>query len=310
MKVTNIDQAILFTIHYFDTYQYPPTFFEVWRYLYSWQATIDHVILRLDELIRIGEIEEKNGFYFLPGNSHYLTTRQERYDISEKLWLKAVKAARILSYLPFIKSVIVNNSLARFNCDKNSDIDFLIITEKNKIWTVKSLSSFLLLMFGKKRHGKKVAGRVCLSMYLSESSMNIDYLMPEGKEFFLPFWIAENAPILDYNKTFQKYKKENEWVKKYLPNSSHFITDYFINFKKPFLAKITRTIFEIVLKPVIFENVFRYIQTKMIVKKQKKLGDPHSVVFNDQLLKFHVNNWKRLSTKDWDKVTCNLLNHN
>ncbi|HRY60108.1 MAG TPA: hypothetical protein P5096_01885 [Patescibacteria group bacterium] len=310
MKVTNIDQAILFTVHYFDTYQHPPTFFEVWRYLFCYQATIDHVILRLDELIRRGEIEEKNGFYFLPGKSHYLDIRQKRYDISEKLWNRAIRAARILSYLPFIKSVIVNNSLARFNCDKDSDIDFLIITQKDKIWTVKLLSSTLLWIFRLKRQGRKVAKRVCLSMYLSESEMNIDYLAPKDREFFLPFWIAENAPILDYDKTFQKYKKENEWIKKYLPNSSHFITDYFINFRQPLLAKSVRNALSLLFQPKIFENFFRYLQTKMIAKKQEKLGNPFSVIFNDHLLKFHVNNWKRLQTKDWNKVIHDLSNYN
>lgn len=307
MKANNIDKNILFTIHYFDTYQFPPTFFEVWRYLYDSNATIDHVILRLDELIRLGEIESKNGFYFLPGRSHYLEIRQKQYDISEKLWGKAVLATKILSIIPFIKSIIVNNSLARFGADKTSDIDFLIITEKNKIWTVKIFASGLLWILGLKRQGKHIAGQVCLSMFLSNDKMNLEYLAPKEREFFLAYWIAENAPLLDRDKTFQEYKDENKWIKKYLPNSSHVITDYFINLKKPVFSDSLRKIFGFILKPARFEDLFRYIQLVMIKSKQKKLGNPTSVIFNDNLIKFHITNWKRLQTKNWEKIMKDIL---
>ena len=87
-----------------------------------------------------------------------------------------IKAAKILSYLPFIKSIAVVNSLAFFNCDKKSDIDFLIITERNKIWTARALSSVLMHILGLRRYGKKVAKRICLSFYISEEKLDLSYI--------------------------------------------------------------------------------------------------------------------------------------
>ena len=160
MKITSLEQSILFTISYFDVFEYPLTSFEVWRYLFAYKADLVRVILTLDELIRQGKIEMKNGFYFLPERSNLLEKRQDKYDISEKFWRRAITATRILSYLPFIKMISIVNSLAFFNCDKDSDIDFFIITERNKIWTARALSSVLLHILGLRRHGKKVAKRI------------------------------------------------------------------------------------------------------------------------------------------------------
>lgn len=287
MKIKNLEESILFTICYFDVFDYPVTSFEVWRYLFAYKAPLDQVILKLDELIRQGRIEMKNGFYFLPERSNLVRSRQIKYDISEKFWNRAILAAKILSYIPFIKMISIVNSLAFFNCDKESDIDFLIITEKNKIWTARALSSILLHILGLRRHGKKVAKRICLSFYISEEKMNLDYIAQDKLGFFVAFWIAQMASIISFQQTFEKFRAANTWVYYFLPNSGHNITDYYINFKRPFLSKIIKKWTEILLKNDFFENTARKIQLKQIERSQKKWGNPASVITNDQILKFH-----------------------
>jgi hypothetical protein len=287
MKIKSLEDSILFTICYFDVFNYPLTSFEVWRFLFGFKAELEHVILALDELIRHGKIEMKNGFYFLPERSDLVEKRQDKYDVSEKFWDRAVLATKILSYLPFIKMISVVNSLSFFNCEKDSDIDLFIITEKNKIWTARALSSVLLQILGLRRHGKRVAKRICLSFYISEEKMNLKYIADKNLGFFVAYWIGQGTPILNIGKTYQKFRAENAWIYNYIPNIGGNITNYYINFKRPFLAKPIKKVLSLILKLDFFENMARKIQLIQISRSQKRWGNPDSVLINDHILKFH-----------------------
>jgi len=297
MKLQTLEQSILFTISYFDVFEYPLTHWEVWRYLFCYKAELDEVIEKLDELIRLGRIEMKNGFYFLPGKSNLVEKRAEKYEISEKFWRKAIFAIKILSYLPFIKTISVVNLSSFFNCEKGSDIDLFIITEKNKIWTARFLSTFLMHILGLRRYKRKIAKRICLSYYISEEKMNLEYTNPEKYKIFLAFWIAQHAPVLNYNKTFEKFYKENRWIADYLPNSSYIATDYYINFIFPLFANQIRSFLYYILKPHFIEKILKLIQYYKIQRTHKKIGSPSSVMYTDYILKFHTFEWKRLKEK-------------
>lgn len=301
MRIKNLEESILFTLSYFDVFEYPLTSFEVWRYLFAWRAELEEVILKLDELIRKGQIETKNGFYFLSERSDLVSKRQSRYDISEKFWDRAVLATKILSYLPFIKMIAVVNSLAYFNCDKKSDIDFLIIAEKGKIWTARALSSTLLHLLGLRRHGRKVAKRVCLSFYVSESKMNLDYIARDKLGFFVAYWIGQCTPTLNIGRTYESFRGQNNWIYRYLPNIGGNITNYYINFKRPLLASGTKKLLSLILKNDFFEKTARTIQMVVINKSQKKWGNPKSVITNDYILKFHPEDLREGYKKELEK---------
>lgn len=297
-----LEKSILITINYFDVIGYAPTNFEVWKYIVKCKVGLNDVITSLDELIRKGELEMKNGFYFLPGKSHLVDLRQVKHDVSEKFWDRAILAAKILNWLPFIKMIAVANSLAFFNCDKKSDIDFFIITEKRKIWTTRAFSALLLHVLGLRRHGKKIAKRICLSFYISEEKMNLQYTVKPENELFMAFWIAGQAPIINHKKTFEKYKEENAWVKEYLPNANNKITNYYLNFEDWVITRTMRKISNKLFLPRWVESVARFVQIRKIGRTQIRLGNPQNIMFNDYILKFHQYEWKRESGKDWSKL--------
>jgi len=301
-----LKKAILITINYFDILDYAPSHFEIWKFLYKRKENYENVILALDELIESKKIESKNGFYFLPGKESLVLLRQKKYDISEKFWLKAIFAAKILNHLPFIKSIAISNTLALFNCDKNSDIDFFIITQKNKIWITRALSSILLHLLGLRRHRNKIAKRICLSFYISENKMDLQYTAKPENEFFMAFWIVGQSPIINRDKTFEKYKEANPWIKNYLPNSSSTISNYFVDFRDSFCAKIFRKILGFLFQWSWIEKIARLVQNKKIKKTQNKIGNPLNIIYNDDILKFHVNDWKRENSRDWQKLVKEL----
>ncbi|MFA7308917.1 MAG: hypothetical protein WC045_02480 [Patescibacteria group bacterium] len=296
-----IHQSILFTIRYYDAFSHPLTNFEIWVYAYGKPLELHEVVYALDEMVACGTIERFNNFYFMPGRQELVKTRAQRYEISQKLWEKAVKATRLLSYLPFIEGVFVNNSLAFFNCDRESDIDFTIITTPGRIWTARALSGVLLQVMGLRRHGKNIAGEVCLSLYISREAMDMSSIKPEKYPFFLAYWIGQNSPLLSTKGCFEGFHQENSWIKEFLPNIVPHETNYYTRFEKAWAARYIRSILGFILKPQLIENIARLIQKAKITRSQKKRGNPPSVLFNDSMLKFHTDDWKRVRDIAWEQ---------
>lgn len=293
MKVVSLEQSVLLTIKYFDALNYAPTFFEIWKHTFYHRVRLENIIEMLDQMIKEGKVEMKNGFYFLPEKSNLVDLRQEKYDTSEKLWRKAVRAIRVLNCLPFIKSIAVANTLSFFNCDKSSDIDLFIITEKDKIWTARFLTTALSSIIGIKRKEGKVAQRLCLSFYISEEKMGLEYLTNSLEKQFYAFWMSQFAIVADHSDTFKKFIEQNQWIGKTYPNFSFPLTDYHTKFKDLPFARITRGGFRILLGSKKIELWLKKLQLKKISASQKKLGDPKSVIFNDHALKFHIQEFKR-----------------
>ncbi len=299
-KPEGLHRAIIFTIAYFDAFGQPMTSPEIWNYLFRHKATLDEVMSALDELVIKGKIEMSQEFYFLPGKKELVDLRAKRLAISERYWKKAIKSAKILSYCPFIKTIVANNSLALFTCDQESDVDFFIITTKNHLWFARGFSSLVLHLLLLRRYGQRIAGQTCLSMYIAEDKMDLSYIAPREREFFLSYWIAQNAPIFNKEKTFEKYKATNDWTKKDLPNANNNITDYYINFRLSWPSKIVSRSLEIFFTPRFWESIARFVQKPLIKRTQKKFGNPTSVKFDDHILKFHTRDWKRVANTDWD----------
>ena len=258
-KPKSIREAIIWTLAYFDVFDYPPTFFEVWRHLLWWQTSLDEVAQELDRLVQEKILATHHSFYFFPGKKFTVAERQRRYDHSEILWRRATRAIHILSYMPFIQSIMVVNSLSFFNCRDTSDIDLLIITSKSKIWTTRALSTFLLHILGLRRHGKKTKGRICLSFYISEDQLNLDYIARDELGFFVALWIAQAAPILNKHKVFQKFWDANTWVRTIVPQAEPHITNYAMNFHNSFVSHTGSKILEIFLVPSFFEFKGRFL---------------------------------------------------
>jgi len=65
---------------------------------------------------------------------------------------------------------------------KDSDIDFLIIAKRNRLYTARFFSTVLIHLTGWRRRGKKIAGRICLNCFLADDEPSIYPHQPESAE--------------------------------------------------------------------------------------------------------------------------------
>lgn len=270
----NLSKNILSTIAYYDVLDYPMTAFELWKYLIRNQEAgnsgqekkffLLEIIncLESDELKK--NIEEYRGFYFLKGRppvslrealrtgKSLVDRRLESNKISEEK-LKIIKrVVWFLRFVPFMRMVAITGRVAMKNAEKGSDLDLLIVLKHGHIFTGRLLTTLLVHILGKRRHGKKIKNRICLNYFITTESLEISTkdLFSSSEYFFA-------RPIFGF-KVFRKFQIKNSWIKNYHPNYS--VSELADNclVKDGWCSKKTRKI---------LEKIFGFIFIKKMLKK-------------------------------------------
>lgn len=289
--MSNLEKAILDTIIYYDIFDYPLTVIELSQWLWKYKCKLSELVFCLKNSDRLKRyIETRNGFYFLKGRRILLDTRKIRRDYSINKWKIGLRAAKFLRTIPFVKAIVLCNSIAYFNAEKDSDIDFFIIIKDKYLWLSRFLITIFLHFLKVRRHGNKVNNRVCLSFYITSNSMNLQELAYQ-KDIHFYYWLLHFVPIFDTG-IYKSFFKENNWLKEYIPQARAWETIDNWTAKDSFFTKILRTFSEKILDNFLgkFLNLFlRKIQLfKMSKNKFSKSKENNTdVVISDSVLKFH-----------------------
>jgi len=130
-----------------------------------------------------------------------------------KLIKRARLAGRILRFVPFLRMAALNGSIVRGVENKQSDIDILIIARAGRLYTCRAFATALIQLTGYRRHGQKIAGRICLNCYLNDKNPNI---FPQRKSSARKVARAYKylVPLVD-DGILRKFFKVNKWFGKY-----------------------------------------------------------------------------------------------
>lgn len=219
--MTALEKAILKTFAWFDWQHQPLTSFECWYFLWcekseATKTTQQDVYNTLKNLQDGGLLKCDRGFWQLASSPSYVDERFSRARWSITKRRRAERVARLISHLPFVKLVALANTLASGSAKQDSDIDLLIVTRAKRMYITRLLITSLVQFIGWRRHGNKIANRVCLSFYLSEDHLNIKDLSYEHDPYLI-YWLANLYPLTDKN-VFQTFLQANSWSYDNLPN--------------------------------------------------------------------------------------------
>jgi len=89
---------------------------------------------------------------------------------SERLYYIAHKWARRLSYIPYVRGIILCGSVHKKTASYDSDIDFVIISNKNRAWLVHAQMFVYLSLFNMRRTKKVRKEKICVNATFSEDS--------------------------------------------------------------------------------------------------------------------------------------------
>lgn len=204
---------------------------------------------------------------------------------------KTIKYIKYIKWIPWIKMIWIWNSISMNSWSKESDIDLYIVTNKNRLWLVRIITTIIFQILWVRKTKTKHAWRFCLSFFSTIKWMDFSSFAINN-DIYLYFWIIYFKPILSFNDTYENFIKTNSsWAdfnnyKKDLENNKNFIV-YKWN-KKDKKSTILDSL----------NKALKYFFQKRSLKSYKKIWKPYWIIISDDLLKFH--NWdirKNLKTK-------------
>ena len=124
-------------ISYFSIFKYPLTADEI--FYFSDRKDKDTVMEELKMLEEKGVIHESEGFYSELKSDELISRRLKGNREAELIMPKAWKISKFISKFPYVTSVCISGSLSKGYFEDKSDIDFFIITKKNRLWIARTL---------------------------------------------------------------------------------------------------------------------------------------------------------------------------
>jgi hypothetical protein len=205
-----IEQAVLRTVAYADVFDYPLYAREVHRYLHGTTATLEATDAALARCTAPGgALSYRDGFYTLQGRESLVTVRDRRAAIADRLWPAALRFARLIAGLPFVRMVAVTGSLAWHNVDDGGDIDYLIVTTPGRLWVCR----WLIAAVGRVARLDGVS--LCPNYVISTRALAL-----ADHNLYTAYEVARMTPIAGIG-MYRRLRRANPWVEAYLPNAVH-----------------------------------------------------------------------------------------
>lgn len=207
-------------LSYHSIFEYPLTMAELVRWISGSKALVVRNQLPV--------ISQTSGFYYLGKNEGIVLKRLMRKRISARKIEIAKKAAKIISLIPFVKTVALTGALAMENASDESDIDLMVITQKGTLWTTRLFTYLVLRIISiawppsavnyavRKPREKNQKDRLCLNMWLDESDL---VWHSRKRNIYSAHEIAQVRPIVDRGGAYVKFISKNGWTKEYWPNA-------------------------------------------------------------------------------------------
>lgn len=230
-----LSDRIFSTVRFFDLQDYPLTAFEIERYLISDKAYLkdqlneqfelaeqsahgmsvhfDTILAELETMSEEGDLVELNGFYCLPGREMIIAKRLRNYKYGLQRERRIRRYMRGVRHVPFVRGIGLVGSQALGLERSNSDIDLLVITDPEHMWTARVFLSAYFQLLGMRRHGKKITNRFCLNHYLSDIRE-----MDRQKNLYTAMEYAKLRPLV-YAPVMRAFQQANlSWINIFFPN--------------------------------------------------------------------------------------------
>ena len=208
-KMEEVKIKILSSLAYFHMFSYPLTQREIYNYL-TLKCSYSAFEEALEELLTEKKIFRTENVYSITDTVSLLDKRNTGNEKAQALLVKAKKVAALLSNFPYVRGVAISGSLSKNFATDKSDIDFFIITKKNRLWIARTSMHLLkkISFLFNKQH------LLCMNYYVDEAEMEII-----EKNIFTATEILTLLPC-EGTALFEEFFKRNNWVRSVFPNQS------------------------------------------------------------------------------------------
>ena len=291
-----LEHSILETIAYFDLFDYPLTYPELYRYLWrSPQTTLAEVIQTTKQL---EQVIEQDGFVMFKNRPTLATIRKQRYIESELKFNKRRWYIWLLTLLPGVEAIFLVNTFSYHNVRAESDIDLLIISQPRAIWATRFYTTVVAKLLRVRPRPNKSQDALCLSFYATPQGLpKLTDLQRHPNDAMEAYWIAQAMPVYDPLHYAQQIVN-SKWLHTVLPNNQPVVEHMNRSIQHTWLHRCCHTLGNLLL----WNRFLKTIQLWIMPKQLKQLSGPLKtsiVVLNDELLKFHTRDPRTELLEKW-----------
>ncbi|AUC17121.1 nucleotidyltransferase [Tenacibaculum sp. SZ-18] len=289
-------------ISYFSIFKYPLTADEI--FYFSNKKEKDKVLEELNVLKEKGVIQESEGFYSETNNDELIARRKKGNEEANLIMPKAWEISKLISKFPYISSVCISGSLSKGYFEDKSDIDFFIITNKNRLWIARTL-----LILYKKIFLLNSKKYFCVNYFMSSGHLEI-----EEQNRFTATEIVTLIPT--YGKDmFHDFVRNNQWVYDYYPNfkidsenTKNISKNFFSNsiekvLNKKLGNKLERFFMKITIKK--WNNKFNHLSKEdfeIAFKSSENVSKHHPSNFQKKVLNLLNEKYENIEKKYYIKL--------
>ncbi len=208
MKYQHLSDAIIKTLCYFDIFEYPLRPEEVYFNLPHKDVPFEDVHETLKQLNSEGVLRMSTEYYYLTRHSENIVTRRLEMEKRAKRMQRSARwMAKLFKKFPFVRCVLLTGDLSKNVAGHESDIDFLIITEADRLWVCRTvLMIFRRIFFLNNRKW------MCINYFLAKGALEVN-----PKNIYTAVETA-TAQVLWNEIEFKNYCDANRWIYQFLPN--------------------------------------------------------------------------------------------
>ena len=154
---------------------------------------------------------QSDGQYYYLDQKDLLSRKRLAAFVTEKE-ARVTEFVNLAKKIPFIKAIVLTGSTAVDNAQKDDDLDFMIICQRNTLW----LTRFLLIILTKlkdKRPNQNNHNAWCFNLLLDESDLTIG---ENRRSLYEAYEILQMKFVFDRGNYEQLFLNANNWLKKYL----------------------------------------------------------------------------------------------
>ncbi len=198
---------VLRLILYFDLFQHPLRLSELVRLITPGDER--PVLAAVEGLRQEGLVAGAPPWVHRPGQEGLVVRRAERERAAERLWPSARRAAALLSRLPYVRGLLVTGSLSKNSVDPDGDVDFMVLVEPGRVWTLKTL-----LQAGRRVLPDPARELFCTNYLLDTAHSRID-----DRNLYTAIELATAVPIYGRDAVVA-LMRENAWAARFVPGWS------------------------------------------------------------------------------------------
>lgn len=256
----SINGHILSALIYFDIFKHPLMLEEIHQFAHI-SSTLKEVEESLTKLTNDQIIFKHKKYYSLSKDHSLIDRRIAANERSKQRMKTALRNSKYMSKLPFVRGVFLSGTIAKGVMYEDSDIDFFVITEANRLWVSKmAMKLFKLVFLLNSRRD------FCYNYLLSNDKLEI-----EEQNLYTATELITLIPTYNFD-LYQQFTSMNDWHKKYYPNCTLRNNASIVTTKQSSFQKITEKILDNTFGDWLNTTFMNYVQRKYDRKYAKELS--------------------------------------